>query len=109
MIVTTDGWWNSPTGETYREFIDSLRTDGFLLLDVESMPGFDPGEMHIPDDGHWNQAGHEFVAKKIKDFIESNQLLGDGDRPERSSENLSGLFVQIVPKETLAHATPNIR
>ena len=78
MIVTTDAWWNSPTGETYREFIDTLRTAGFLLLDVESMLGFDPGAMQIPEDGHWNQAGHEFVAKKIKDFIENNQLLGTG-------------------------------
>jgi lysophospholipase L1-like esterase len=78
MIVATDGWWNSPTGETYREFIDTLRTEGFLLLDVESMPGFDPGEMRIADDGHWSAAGHEFVAKKINDFIEINQLLGAG-------------------------------
>jgi hypothetical protein len=52
-----------------------LQTKGYLVLDVESKPGFDPGEMLIPNDGHWNPAGHEFVAKKIKDFIASNQLL----------------------------------
>jgi lysophospholipase L1-like esterase len=75
MIVTTDKWWNHPSGETYKDFIDTLQTEGFLVLDVESMPGFDPVEMLIPDDGHWSRAGHEFVAEKIKDFIESNQLL----------------------------------
>ena len=71
MIVTTDRWWNSPSGETYDDFLH-LRTEGFLVLDVESMPGFDPEEMLIPDDGHWSQSGHEFVAEKIKALIESS-------------------------------------
>ncbi|MCI0558735.1 MAG: GDSL-type esterase/lipase family protein [Nitrososphaera sp.] len=75
MIVATDRWWNGPTGETYQDFIDTLQTEGFLVLDVEAMPGFDPGEMLIPDDGHWSRTGHEFVAEKIKDLIESHQLL----------------------------------
>jgi lysophospholipase L1-like esterase len=75
MIVATDRWWNGPSGETYKDFINRLRTEGFLVLDVESKPGFDPEEMLIPNDGHWNQAGHEFVAEKIKAFIEMHQLL----------------------------------
>jgi lysophospholipase L1-like esterase len=75
MIVSTDRWWNGLSGETYREFIDALQNEGFLVLDVEAMPGFDSGEMLIPDDSHWSRAGHEFVAEKVKEFIESNQLL----------------------------------
>jgi lysophospholipase L1-like esterase len=75
MIVATDRWWNGPSGQTYKDFIDTLQTEGFSVLDVEAMPGFDPGEMLIPDDGHWSRAGHEFVAEKIKDLIESKQLL----------------------------------
>jgi len=75
MIVSTDRWWNSPSRETYKDFIDTLQTDGFLVLDVESMPGFDPVEMLISDDGHWSRAGHEFVAEEIKEFIETHQLL----------------------------------
>jgi lysophospholipase L1-like esterase len=75
MIVATGRWWNSPSEGTYEDFISTLRTEGFLVLDVESMSGFDPKEMLIPDDGHWNQAGHKFVAEKIKEFIETNQLL----------------------------------
>jgi lysophospholipase L1-like esterase len=75
MIVATDSWWNSPSRETYKDFINALRTEGFLVLDAESMPSFDPEEMLIPDDGHWSREGHEFVADRIKDFIESNQLL----------------------------------
>jgi hypothetical protein len=55
-----------------------LRAEGFLVLDVESMPGFDPQVMLIPDDGHWNQSGHTFLAEKMKKFIESNHLL---DKP----------------------------
>ena len=76
MIVTTDRWWNSPSKETYQDFINTLRSEGLLVLDVESMQGFDPEVMLIQDDGHWNQAGHKFVAEKIKAFIESSQLLG---------------------------------
>jgi lysophospholipase L1-like esterase len=75
MIVTTDSWWNNPSEESYEDFIDRLQTKGFLVLDVPSTAGFDPAEMLIPDDGHWNRAGHEFVAEKIRNFIEANQLL----------------------------------
>ncbi len=75
MIVTTDRWWNSSSSETYKDFIHSLETEGFLVLDVESMPGFDPEVMLIPDDGHWSSEGHEFVASQIKAFIEKNHLL----------------------------------
>jgi hypothetical protein len=74
MIVATDGWWNSPSGETYTDFIDTLEAGEFLVLDVESMAGFDPEAMHIPNDGHWSRAGHEFVAKEIENLIEKNQL-----------------------------------
>jgi lysophospholipase L1-like esterase len=76
MIVTTDRWWNHPSGETYRDLVNTMQSEGFLVVDVESMPGFDPEEMLIPDDGHWNRAGHKFVAEKIKALIESSQLLG---------------------------------
>ncbi len=75
LIVATDRWWNSPSGETYKDFIDTLNSEGFFVLDIEAVPGFDRGEMLIPGDGHWSAAGHEFVASKIKDFIDSNQLL----------------------------------
>ena len=75
MIVATDRWWDSQSTETYKDFINALRTEGYLVLDVESMRGFDPELMLIPNDGHWNQAGHEFVAEKIKALIETSQLL----------------------------------
>jgi hypothetical protein len=76
MIVATDRWWNGPSGATYEDFINTLRTEGFLVLDAESTAGFDPGVMLIPDDSHWNQAGHTFMAEKIRAFIETHQLLG---------------------------------
>lgn len=75
MIVATDRWWNSPSNEIYKDFINTLRAEGFLVLDVESLPGFNPEKMLIPNDGHWNQSGHEFVAEKIKALIETDQLL----------------------------------
>ena len=75
MIVATDRWWNSSSEETYQEFVNIMQSEEFLVLDVEFMPGFDPEEMLIPDDGHWNRDGHEFVAEKIKALIETHQLL----------------------------------
>jgi lysophospholipase L1-like esterase len=75
MIVTTDRWWNPTSDVAYKDFIDSLQKEGFMVVDVESMSGFNADQMLIPDDGHWNKAGHEFVADRIKDLIESNHLL----------------------------------
>ena len=75
MIVTTDRWWNYPEADTYEDFVVLLENKGFLVLDVESMPGFDHEKMLIPGDGHWNQLGHEFVAEKIEALIETQQLL----------------------------------
>jgi lysophospholipase L1-like esterase len=78
MIVTTDRWWNGPSGTTYADFIRTLESAGFLVLDVEAMPGFESAEMLIPDDGHWSREGHQFVADQIKDFIGKYRLI---DRP----------------------------
>jgi hypothetical protein len=75
MIVATPRWWDTSSRETYKDFIEALQSQGFLVLDVESMAGFDPEEMLIPNDGHWNQSGHEFVAEKIRVLIETHQLL----------------------------------
>lgn len=75
LIVTTDRWWNYPAADSYEDFVVLLESKGFLVLDVESMPGFDPDKMLIPDDGHWNKMGHEFVAEKIESLIETQQLL----------------------------------
>ena len=75
MIVTTDNWWNLQSEATYTDFVAALRSEGYPVLDVESMPGFDPEKMLIPDDGHWNRSGHEYVADRIKEFIELNRFL----------------------------------
>ena len=75
MIVATDRWWNGPPGQTYHNFIDQLKSAGFFVLDVEALPSFDPNEMVIPQDGHWNEVGHAFTAEAIKAFIEKAQLL----------------------------------
>ncbi len=72
MIVTTRVFWSQ--AETYTSFVDILRSDGFSVLDVEEK--FNHEEMIIPDDGHWNQAGHKFVASKIEEHMDSNNLLG---------------------------------
>lgn len=76
MVVATDRWWNGPPGATHPDFVAALRAKGFRVLNVEAMPGFDPGSMVIPDDGHWNAAGHDFVARRIAAAIQRHRLLG---------------------------------
>jgi len=77
MIVATKRWWNAPPGATYEDFIAALRAEHYLVLDVETVPGFDAEAMVIPGDGHWNPAGHEFVAELIQNLIETQQLLNE--------------------------------
>jgi lysophospholipase L1-like esterase len=75
IIVATDRWWNGRSKGTYADFIEALQKEGFAVLDVESLPGFDQKEMLIPDDGHWNRSGHKYVAEQIKGVIEKEKLI----------------------------------
>jgi lysophospholipase L1-like esterase len=75
MVMSTDRWWNLSSEETYQDFVAAMESDGLLVLDVESMPGFNAEVMRIPDDGHWSQSGHKFAAQQIEAFIEQHQLL----------------------------------
>jgi len=71
LVVACSSWWRGPpSGGTYGTLIDALRADGFQVIDVDSLPGFDPARMTIPDDGHWNASGHAFVACAIRGCIE---------------------------------------
>jgi len=72
MIVTTRVFWSR--ADKYADFVDILRADGFSVLDSEAQ--FDHDTMIIPGDGHWNPAGHEFVARKIEEYIRADTLLG---------------------------------
>jgi len=75
MIVSNPRWWNAPSGTNYEDFVAAMQNNGLLVLDVESMPGFDANKMLIPDDGHWNQSGHKFVAEEVESFILKYNLL----------------------------------
>jgi lysophospholipase L1-like esterase len=75
MIVATEHWWNGAPEQTYAGLLAALQQSGYLALDVEALPGFEPDAMLIPDDGHWNAAGHAFVAEAIQAFIEEGQLI----------------------------------
>lgn len=75
LIVATDSWWNGPKGWTYADFLDELKAQGFVVLDVPSASGYQPGRMLIPDDGHWNPEGHEFVAELLSAYIKADTLL----------------------------------
>jgi len=73
LVVTLPRWWTSPG--TYEEFVEYLRQDGHDVLDVEALAEFDFKSMTIPGDGHWNAAGHRFVAEQIRKHIHARRLL----------------------------------
>lgn len=77
VMVSTPRYWIGErfAGGSYQDLMEAVRSDGILLLDVESLPGFDRGAMVIPNDGHWNEAGHAFVAREIQRFLEEHRLL----------------------------------
>jgi hypothetical protein len=77
VIAATERWWNAPSGATYVDFIAALRAEGYIVLEVETLPGFDAATMVIPGDGHWNSAGHEFVAEQIETLIETQHWLDE--------------------------------
>jgi lysophospholipase L1-like esterase len=79
VIVATKRWWNAPSGVTYQDFIAALQADRYWVLDVEAAPGFDPESMVIPDDGHWNPAGHEFVAEQVQTLIGTQLWLDESN------------------------------
>jgi hypothetical protein len=75
MIVSSSAWWDNRPEKPYPRFIDTLRQGGFLVLDLESIDGYDDTTMQIPNDRHWNAEGHGFVARETKTFIEMQQLI----------------------------------
>lgn len=76
LIVATKGDWDTPA-ETYSELLSELISEGLIVLDVDGSSNFAPEEMLIPNDTHWNAAGHEFVANTIKKYIIRNRLPGE--------------------------------
>jgi hypothetical protein len=75
MIVVTDHWWNGTPEQSYDGLLAALRQTGYSVLSVEAQPGFEPNTMLIPDDGHWNAAGHAFVTDELRSFIEGTHLI----------------------------------
>lgn len=75
MIVTTDMFWPHESDRLYARFCETLRRQHGELLDIESDAGFNAETMRLPGDGHWNQAGHAFVAERILALIERRGLL----------------------------------
>jgi hypothetical protein len=88
LIVATDHWWNNPTEATYSDLVAALASQVLPVLDVESMPGFDRVSMLTPGDGHWNKAGHAFVAEQVADAIVAQALLGSPPGSPRLSGHL---------------------
>lgn len=81
MMVSTPRYWigDEMAGGSYEDLVAAIRSAGILLLDVESLPGFDHASMVIPDDGHWSPEGHVFLAEELAGIIEQQQLLGGGN------------------------------
>lgn len=71
VVVANSQFWFSPWG-SHERLVDELRGAGHDVIDVESLPGWEPATMQIPGDGHWNARGHEFVAGLLARQLEQN-------------------------------------
>jgi lysophospholipase L1-like esterase len=87
VMVSTPRYWigDEFAGGSYDELIASIRSAGIHVLDVESHAGFHGASMVIPNDGHWNAAGHAFVARELQRFIEEHGLLDHVSGEDRQS------------------------
>lgn len=71
LILSTGIFWDwdpRPEGD-YARFVAEIRARGFDLLDIDAAPGYAPDRMTIPGDGHWNEAGHRFVAEQARALL----------------------------------------
>jgi len=75
LVVATGMFWSGGSPGTFEDLLTELTSRHFDILNIEADPGFQPQAMRLPGDGHWNAAGHDFVAKQILHFIERRELL----------------------------------
>ena len=74
-IVTNSIYWaHWPDGD-YEDFVDQLRLAGYLVLDIDSLPGYEKSRLQITGDRHWNVEGHQLVGRAIGAWLDENQLL----------------------------------
>lgn len=64
VVLADSQFWFSPEG-SYDRLLRELRRAGHDVLDIDSSPGWSPETMRIPGDGHWNERGHDFIARQL--------------------------------------------
>jgi hypothetical protein len=62
------------------EVVNLLKSSSFLVCDLDKSAGFRSRRMNIPDEGHWNVAGHEFVFRSLLGPVK--ELMRDGRPPQ---------------------------
>ena len=74
-IVTNSIYWAPWPDGDYGDFVDELRQAGHLVLDIDSLPGYEKSRLQIPGDRHWNVEGHQLVGRGIGAWLKENQML----------------------------------
>ena len=74
-IVTNSIYWAPWPDGDYEDFVDQLRLAGHLVLDIDSLPGYEKSRLQITGDRHWNVEGHQLVGQAIRKWLDENQLL----------------------------------
>lgn len=73
LLIVTDCRESAPC----KCVLDHLRRENFPLVVLTEKTGFRNKLMTIGKDGHWNRAGHQYAARSIVNYLESNPILGD--------------------------------
>lgn len=65
------------------ELVRALRERRIETLDIDRSPGYANEKMLINGEGHWNPAGHRFVAEQLRHIIQDHHLLNQRDQIHR--------------------------
>jgi lysophospholipase L1-like esterase len=68
LVLTNSEFWHPGAG-SYQRLVNELQKAGHDIIAVEALRGWDPEAMKIPDDGHWNAAGHRFIATGVAEKL----------------------------------------
>ncbi|MBM4134057.1 MAG: hypothetical protein FJ245_09845 [Nitrospira sp.] len=66
------------TSSEYRYLVNSLRLrpiPGLVTVDLQRVSDEEEAVFHFPQDGHWNERGHDKAAKTLFELIVTRNLL----------------------------------
>lgn len=74
-VMTVKEFWGEDAG-SYAAFVARLSREGFHVIDVNALPGYERERYVIRNEFHWNPEGHDFVARRLTEQFRQKGLPG---------------------------------